>query len=252
MKKAKAKKLELKELKPTQSKKSKKPKKSKLTRRQQQEATDLSSFSKIFWIVPHGPCKHQISVYDLTDAVTPILSHSFYKTCRKYIAQSHDVPAFVARRPAIFKDYKVYSLSPSAEETFVAEWSPSRWECGQQTFTFNSPSNHCDHPIIMRRPKWNCLSEDFVKDSAPYSWRYVPYSWTGWTTLYRKKYGNYVEVAKFIGTRWIWWGVGGALLVDESKMDPLVAILTMCGVIRKERQRGHDDATGGGMVGPIM
>jgi hypothetical protein len=105
-----------------------------------------------------------------------------------------------------------------------------------QIFTFPEDSPHSSHPITMKRVKiWN-RTETFTKDSVEYQWRFDGALRRSRFTLYKLVGGQEVVVAKYKGPLPV-LKPRGALLIDEKEIDSVVALLSCCGMIRKDRQR---------------
>jgi hypothetical protein len=198
-----------------------------------------TKFTKALWIVLHQSLTFKFKTYEIDSKV--LGQSDPFKDARKIgeeLAKSS--PAnFSSKARGWFELHDLFDGDYSDEKAdlnVIASWKASRGDLADQIFTFPDGSPHSSHTITMKRVKvWN-RSETFVNDSVEYQWRFDSPLSRSRFTLYKIFGGQEVVVAKYKGPLPV-FRPKGALLVNEKEIDFVVALLSCCGVIRKDRQR---------------
>jgi len=200
---------------------------------------ETTSSIKVLWIVPHSSWNKTITIYDLTDTVEVDTKHldKIFDKCEKEakIKISSGAPAkFVLNRPGLRTDYKVYDGAASrADPEVLADWDIARFNFATHVFKFPPSSVHSSHNVSLKKVTKTLRGEQFVKDSVPYMWKYDKIPFKNMTLV--RAIGKQETPVAFYRTRFPTIRTGGAVVVDENEMDVLVAVLTTCGMLRRDR-----------------
>jgi hypothetical protein len=127
--------------------------------------------------------------------------------------------------------------NPGQESDEPQEWSPGAIAKLQQMnllgtrhhFIFPLDSPISSHNFYMQHTSFGSKSEFFVKDSVKYTWQLA---WHGWAMTLHKTIGQDTLRVAFFARQW-GLGLGGVMLVDESQVDLVVALLGALILIRK-------------------
>jgi hypothetical protein len=197
-----------------------------------QEATCTTAV----YIRPFNALSTEIRIIDIKEDVP--LQGDVYKASKKLSLRTR-APAYSLKQRGWWQPYNCYSgnvFDKNTDPPLVAEWKPSNYDMDSQLFTFPEGSLSSDHDITLRRVKMLNRHEWFVHNSDLYTWRFDNRFTRAKMTLFKKFVEGEKAVATFHGPLPV-IRTCGALSIDENEVDILIAILTCCGVLRKDRQR---------------
>lgn len=207
---------------------------------------DSRSFNPtaVYWIAPHGLLSKKITIIDLTkDMDMPYSGLTVeYKAAIKKTLKDHSFAPVLSchRRTWLGLKYEI----TDDQNAHVAHWSHPWSSVGEAVLTFPDDSPHSLHPISLSNTRWGLRTESFVHNSQPYIWQMDSLWHSMNMTLYRVtgsgEQQKKVEVGKYAQK---WWGsfvTGGTLVVDGSKIDGVVACLTLVVMLKKKRQRAAE------------
>jgi hypothetical protein len=178
-----------------------------------------------------------IRVLDITDRVAASLTSTDWAKQAKATPKSTlpqqpwltvtRIPHWWSRR---------FVVTPGEGASTLAEWRAGALSTSSNALTFAAGSPHCSHAITMTTKSYWKFQEQFVVDSASFTWaadsglanlKFSLYKHYGPRALL---VGRYEQSFKFLRT-------GGVLALDTREIDPVVGILTCLVVLLKRRQK---------------
>jgi hypothetical protein len=195
-------------------------------------------FTRVVWIALHNALSINIKIYDITSEVLD--KPDGFEDAKAISKSLADRPVtYLIKQKGWWKEYELFDGDLSDKKStppILASWKPSRHHMMDQKFSFPSESSHSDHEITLKRIKLMKRQETFVKDSVEYYWHFDTSMARSKLVLVRKTGQEEKIVARFKGP-FPTIRTSGALAVDEEEVDLIVALLTCCGMLRKDRQR---------------
>jgi hypothetical protein len=201
-------------------------------------SSDDTQFTRVVWIGLHNALSNSIKVYDIS---SDVLDKPDVFTEAKSLSKSlsNTKPTYSFKQKGWWKPYKLYDGDYSDDTStpiVVADWKASNHFWMTQKFSFPPGSSHSDHDVAMKIVKSKFRDEGFVHNSVEYVWKFDNI-WTRSKMSLIKKIGQEKKVvARCVGP-FPGISISGALAVNEEEIDFVVALLTCCGVMRKDRQR---------------
>ena len=118
----------------------------------------------------------------------------------------------------------------------IAYWKHPALALKSAELTFPEGSPHASHSITMKTRHVSSMANEWVQDSVKYEWE-CPSQWkAGQYTLFRTAAGTRSVIGRYSQSM-IKILAGGVLLVDTKEIDEVVAVLTMCVMLRRMLQR---------------
>jgi hypothetical protein len=195
-------------------------------------------FTRVVWVALHNALSITIKVYDITSEVLD--KPDMFKEAKTISKSLGKRPlTYSLKQKGWWKDYELIDGDSSdAKSTLpvIANWKPSFYDMMDQKFSFPPESTHSDHDITLKRIKMTTRMETFIKDSIEYFWRFDKVLVRSKLSLIKRVGQEEKVVARFDGP-FPTFRICGALAVDEEEVDFIVAMLTCCGMLRKDRQR---------------
>lgn len=195
-----------------------------------------TSITAAVYIRSFNALSTKIRIVDIKDDVT--LQADLYEASKR-LSLKERIPAYTLNQRGWWKPYDCYSgdfVEKGTNSLPLAEWKPSNYDMDSQQFKFPEGSTASDHDITLKRVKVLNRDEWFVQDSVLYTWRFDNRFVRARMTLFKKTGQEEKAIARFHGPHPA-FRTGGALSINENEVDFLVALLTCCGMLRKDRQR---------------
>lgn len=204
----------------------------------------------VYWITPHSTLTGQLTVLDLTkDMNVPYAGMTNeYKAEVKKTMQDHSyTPVITCIRQGWFG--LTYDVQDD-QSKHIAHWSHPWTSMREAVLTFPEDSPHAQHPVSLQNKTCGLRSEMFTLNSQPYLWEMDSLWHSTNMTLYKVTGTGDAEKKTEIGKyAQKWWGglvTGGTFVLDDTKIDGVVACLSILVVLKKKRQRAAERNPGGG------
>ena len=196
--------------------------------------------NRTFFIEDHHLTDKSVAIHNVTDRMDVSyqgrdIEDSFHDKARAATYGKDKKPTYTINKNSglLGRTSTMYAMDGGAE---LAYWKHPALPIQSAEITFPEGSPHGSHQLTLKAASHSSLGNEWVQDSVTYRWKCESRWKLGQYNLTRTVSGQKMLIGKYTQNM-IKTTAGGVLIVDSNEIDEVVAVLTMCVMLRRMLQR---------------